>query len=250
MGKSKATKVNKYLKNYNKTRPAYNFLSKVIRFFSKKYSIIDLNDGDIKQGSIFISNHSAANGPLKLTLNFPYQLTPWGINNMCQGYKIRRRYLIDIFYRQKLKYGKFKSWIIGTLFAIISGYLYRNAGVIPTFEDSNLIKTINLSIGFLQKSKNILIFPEDSSKGYFEVLSKYFPGFAMLSKIYYKKFDIDLPVYPVYISKKKKLIVIEKPIYINKMIDKGLSLYEIADEAKNITNKMYLKHVSDKKSTK
>lgn len=144
MGKSKATKVNKYLKNYNKTRPAYNFLSKVIRFFSKKYSIIDLNDGDIKQGSIFISNHSAANGPLKLTLNFPYQLTPWGINNMCQGYKIRRRYLIDIFYRQKLKYGKFKSWIIGTLFAIISGYLYRNAGVIPTFEDSNLIKTINI----------------------------------------------------------------------------------------------------------
>ncbi len=241
--KTKGTKVKKYLKNYNKERPTYNFLSKIIKLFSKKYKIIDENNGNIEQGSIFISNHSAANGPLKLTLNFPYKLTPWGINNMCQSYRVRRRYLIDVFYRQKLKYGKCKSWIIGTLFAIISGYLYRNAGVIPTFEDSSLLKTINLSTEALQNSKNILIFPEDSSNGYFEVLSKYFPGFAMLSKVYYKKFNIDLPVYPIYISKKKKLIIIEKPIYINKLINDGLSLKDIADKAKNITNKMYLKYV-------
>lgn len=232
-----------YLRNYKKQKPGFNFLAKIIKFFSKKYKIIDLNEGQIKNNCIFISNHSAANGPLKLNLQLPFKFTPWGINDMCQKYSVRRRYLIDIFYRKKLKYGKVRSWIIGTLFAMLSGYLYKNAGVIPTFENAKLRNTIDMSINKLEKGENILVFPEDSSNGYFEILTKYYPGFAMLSKIYYKKTGIDLPVYPIYISKKKKIIIIGKSLFVNEMLAEGLTLGEIAEQAKNITNKLYFNYV-------
>lgn len=229
-----------YLKNYKKQRPTYNFFAKAIKFFSKKYRIIDLNDGEIQNNCIFISNHSAANGPLMLTLNLPFKFVPWGISDMCQGYRVRRRYLIDVFYRQKLKYSKFRSFLIGTLFAIISGYIYKNNGVIATFTNASLKDTMKRSISKLEQGENILIFPEDSSKGYFEVLTKYYPGFAMLSKLYFKKTQADLPVYPIYISKKKKIIIIGKPLFINKMLnEQKLSLEEISEKAKDITNDLY-----------
>jgi hypothetical protein len=239
-------KKNKYLKAYKKQRPTFNFLTKLIKFFSKKYEIIDLNNGEIKDNCIFISNHSAANGPLMLTLNLPLKFIPWGINDMCQGYRVRRRYLIDIFYGKKLKYSKFRSKVIGTLFAIISGYLYRNAGVIPTFENASLQETMKLSIEKLKNGKNILIFPEDSSNGYFDVLTKYYPGFAMLSKLYFKKTNKDLPVYPIYISKKKKIIIVGKPLFINEMLNQNFTLEEIAEKAKNITNELYDNYIKNK----
>jgi len=233
-----------YLKNYKKQRPTYTFGAKVIKFFSKKYKIINLNDELVENNCIFISNHSAANGPLMLTLNLPFKFVPWGINDMCQKYSVRRRYLIDIFYRKKLKYSKFRSFAIGTLFAIISGYLYRNNDVIPTFTDVSLKSTMEKSIEKLKQGENILIFPEDSSDGYFEVLTKYYPGFAMLSKLYFKKTKIDLPVYPIYISKKKKVIIMGKPLFVNRMLEQKFTLKEIAEKAKNITNELYSTYVN------
>ena len=32
----------------------------------------------------------------------------------------------------------------------------------------------------------ILVFPEDSNKGYFDIMTSFFPGFVMLSEQYYK----------------------------------------------------------------
>ncbi len=234
----------KCLNNYNKKRPLYLLLRGVLKMFSRKLVVVDENDGNIEQSCIFISNHSAANGPLKLDLAFPYPFIPWGINNMCQKYSVRRRYLIDVFYGQKLKYSKFRSWLIGTLFALISGYIYRNKNVIPTFQDGNLMTTMQMSIDVLNEGKNVLIFPEDSTNGYFEVLNKYYSGFATLAKIYHSKTGKDLPVYPLYYSKKKSKVVIGKPIFVNKLLAEGKSLNNIAEIARVTTNQLNEKYIA------
>ena len=215
----------------------YKFIRKLLIIFSTKPKIINLNQSLANQ-AIYISNHSAANGPLKLNLFLPFSFVFWGTHEMLENYKNRRKYLIDVFYRQKLHYGKVKSFIIGTLFAIISKYIYTNARVIATSKDLGFISTLKKSFSVLNNNENILIFPEDSHNGYHDILQKYFPGFAMLANYYYKKTNIDLPVYPIYFFKKGKTIIIGKPISVNNLIFEGKNFAEIAEIALNSTNEL------------
>ena len=234
---AKIAKKDECFKNYKKKRPMYKALAGLLKLFTKKQTIVNYNE-KIIEPCIFISNHSAANGPFKLNLRFPYAFSPWGINDMCKGYKSRWNYLVHTFYGQKLKYGKFRSRFIGTLFALISGYLYRNVGVIPTYTDASLLNTMKISMERLEGGNNVLIFPEDSTDGYFEVLTKYYPGFAMLSKLYMKKTGIDLPVYPIHLNKKKRIITIGEPMFVGKELGNGKTLEEIAEFAKDYTNSL------------
>lgn len=70
----------------------------------------------------------------------------------------------------------------------------------------------------------------------------------MLSKLYYKKNKRDLPIYPIYISKKKKVVIIGEPLFVNELLKQKLTLAEIAEKAKNITNDLYNNYINiDKK---
>lgn len=213
----------------------YRLLRAIIKGLSAKPKIINKNE-KLPEQAIYISNHSAANGPLRLNMFLPFDFTFWGIHDMLGNFKTRRRYLIDVFYGQKLHYGKFKSWLIGTLFAIISKYIYNNAGVIGTYQDAGFVSTIRQSIKVLENKGNILIFPEDSSDGYHDILKKYYKGFALLSYFYYQKSNIDLPVYPIYFSKKLKKIIIGTPFYVNKLLSEDKSFDDITTMALEITN--------------
>lgn len=60
----------------------------------------------------------------------------------------------------------------------------------------------------------------------------------MLANYYYKKTNIDLPVYPIYFFKKGKTIIIGKPISVNNLIFEGKNFAEIAEIALNSTNEL------------
>ena len=107
-----------------KPRRSYRILSAILRIFKKKPMIINLND-TIEDQAIFVSNHSAASGPLTLSLYMPKLFVPWGIHDMCEGYMTRWRYLYHVFYQQKLGFTKVRSFLIATGFALISKILYR-----------------------------------------------------------------------------------------------------------------------------
>jgi hypothetical protein len=219
-------------------KPLFRILSSILKLIKRKPKIINLNE-EIEDCSIFISNHSAANGPLTLSLYFPKLFRPWGIYNMCMGYVTRWKYLYHIFYQQKLGYGKIKSFIIATLFAIISGFIYKTMEVIPSYTDNRLVTSVKLSIKHLENEKAILIFPENSSNGYHQVLEYYNPGFVLLAVQYYKKHQFDVPIYTVYFSKKDKAMIIDKPRYIQDYVNQGLSKDAIADIFKDRTNELY-----------
>ena len=206
----------------------FAFFKKIFKIFKKKPEIIDLNEGKLGSKIIFVSNHSGASGPMNLNLFFPYRFIPWGAHEMCGNYKERWNYLYHIFYRQKLHWGKFKSFIIATLFGLISKYLYNNVGLIGTYTDARLITTIKKSVKVLDENVPVLIFPEDSSKGYFDKPTEYLQGFIVLAKTYYKKRGEDVPVCPVYFSKKLARIVIGKPVMVNELLKSGKTEKEVA----------------------
>lgn len=233
----------------HKRRWLFSFLKKIVRPLKKKVTVINLNK-EIEDKAIYISNHSAASGPFSIELFFPKHFIPWGTHEMTENYKARWNYLYHIFYKQKLGYNKFKSFILATLFAVISRMLYKGMGLIPTYRDSRLFKTFKMSIKNLNNGVGILIFPENSDFGYKEVLEYYNAGFVTLSKMYYKKTKIDLPVYNIYYSKKYCKMVIDKPIYINKLFKKGLDERQIAEYFMKKTNRLYLKYIKPQSENK
>lgn len=212
-----------------KRGPIFTFFKNVFKLFKKKPEIINLGNEEIKDQALFIANHSAASGPLTYELFFPKYFIPWGTHEMCGNYKSRWNYLYHTFYRQKLHYGKVKSFIIATIFASFSHLLYRSTGLIGTYKDSRLASTFKKSFQVLDENLGILIFPEDSTNGYFDLPIEYFQGFVYLAKAYYKKRKIDLPVYNIYYNKKTQKIFIQEPMYVNKLLEQGKTEKEISD---------------------
>lgn len=215
----------------------FRLVMRVFGIFKKRPYIYNLNEADFETG-IIVSNHSGASGPMTLALYFPTFFVPWGTHEMVGNYKERWNYLFYIFYQQKLGYKKFKSFILATLFAIISKMLYKGMGLIPTYMDLRLVRTIRTSVEHLEAGSKILIFPEVSDSGYFDEILEYNEGFVYLSQTYYKKHKVDLPIYPVYYYNRINAIIIGKKIYANKLLQEGLTRVEVAEHFKDVTNQL------------
>lgn len=207
-----------------KKRSAWdNVFCAVLRFLhvplSNYAAIVHLDEG-FKGNRIMIGNHSGAKGASIYRLSSPPDdyFMSWGAHQMIEGYKQRRAYLKDVFYGQKLGYSKRKANVSATIFALVSKIIYRTAGILPIYYDMRFKNTIQHSFDCFDNDISILIFPEDSSKGYFDELTALAPGFLILSKMYYKRYGIDLPIYPAYFNRNYMKIVFGKPMYLQEML--------------------------------
>lgn len=169
---------------------------------------------------IMIGNHSGAKGASIYKLSSPddHYFMSWGAHQMIENYRSRWNYLYHIFYRQKLGYTKRKAFFAATAFGLVSKIIYRIAGILPIYYDFRFKSTIEHSFECFDNNVDILIFPEDSSKGYFDDLTGLAPGFLTLSKLYYKKYGVDLPIYPMNFNRHYMKIVIGKPFYLQEML--------------------------------
>lgn len=216
--------------------PIFTSFRAIIKLFKKRPEIINLNEQPIERNAIFLSNHSGASGPMTLSLYLPTFVVPWGTYEMVGNYPTRWKYLYYVFYQQKIGYKKVKSFILATLLAIISKMLYRGMQLIPTYRDLRLSQTIKNSIDALSTGVGILIFPEDSTEGYKDELVGYNGGFALLHEQYYKQKEVDLPIYPLYFSKKHNALYIGEKVFITPFYEQKKTREEIAEFFKDQTN--------------
>ena len=229
----------------NGHQPVYTPFKCIMRRIFKRPLIINLA-GEIDKKAIVVSNHSAKSGPPALDLYYPAKTYKWGAHEMLEGYKERKAYLRDILYIKKLhmKPG-FKVSFKASILAVLNPLVYKGMHMMPTYPDGRLKTTINNSIKVLESGLSVMVFPENSNDGYKEVLTEFFPGFVMLGLSYFRKTGEDLPVYPVYYSIPKRIMVIGKPMYMQEMVKEGLDRYQIADRYKDAVNKLYFDHVKD-----
>ena len=170
--------------------------------------------GKIDDRCIVLANHSAKSGPAGLDFYFSKKTAKWGTYQMFGPYKMRMAYLKDILYIQKCVSKPFKASFMATILATVNHLVYRGMWMIPSYPDMRLKQTLRVSCDIINQDIPILIFPENSNEGYKDVLTEFFPGFIMLSENYYKDTGVDLPIYPVYYSVKKRIMIIDKPLYI------------------------------------
>lgn len=215
--------------NGKKRNWRFRFIKGTLRRFKSKVVVTKLFEGDYETTAVFISNHSGASGPMNLAIYFSEFFRPLGTYEMVGKYKERWHYLYHIFYKRKLKYNKLKAYILATLFAIISRILYNDIGLIPTYSDARFITTIKTCIQSLKEEKSILVFPEDSASGYTQEIAKFLAGFVVITRKFFEATGVDLPIYPMYFSKKRQRIIVGEKIYIQPLINQGWSDDKIAD---------------------
>lgn len=221
----------------------FSFFKKIIGIFKRRPKIVNLSGEELKDKAIYLSNHAGAGGPLSYELYFPKRITNWGAHEMTEGYRSRWKYLYHVFYRQKLHWGKFRAFVVATLFAPISILCYRAIGLIPTYTDARFHSTVKSSCRVLDENSALLIFPEDSSNGYIEPPVSFCQGFVAMSKLYKKMRNEDVPVYNCYYSAKARSLIVSKPIFVNEMLESGMSVENIADEALRINHEIYRDYV-------
>ena len=239
----KEEKKNTQKRRIKKRKPFFRFVKLLLKSIKRKPTIIDLNDGKALGAGIFISNHSAASGPLVLELYFPYYFTPWGTYEMNGNIKSRFNYLYHIYFQQKKHMSKFWSFVISIPACVILKGFYNGMGLISTYPDNRLFSSFKKSFEKFSNKESVLIFPENSSQGYKEILEEYNPGFVSLSKMYFRKTNTDLPVYTCYYHKDTNVLVIDKPESIKPLLDKGMNEKEVADYFKDKTNALREKYV-------
>lgn len=226
-------------------QPFFSFIKGILRLFLRKPKKIINLAGELNPRSILLANHNAKKGPLYLELYFPLFHCVWGAGEMLGTYKDRFHYLRDVFYMQKRGFNKFIAGFLATFEAIFSPFIYKGMKVLPTYTNGKLLGTINKSVNALNSDAAVMIFPEDSNDGYFEKMTQFFPGFVLLSQIYYQKTGEDIPVYPVYYHLKKRILCIGEPCYVQEYVKQGLKRNQIAEILKDKVNDLYNTYCTD-----
>ena len=88
---------------------------------------------------------------------------------------------------RKSIYQNSEHFFIAIFASPVMAIFYKGINLISTYKDIRLLNTFKQSFKSLDNKESIIIFPEDSSNGYFEHLTKYFPGFFMLGEKCYER---------------------------------------------------------------
>jgi hypothetical protein len=220
-----------------KLSPVMRLLRRIVRLFLGKHEVINLNDTPLPAQCILLGTHNGMNGPFVYQSYLPRFCVPWGTHEMRGNYVERWNYLYHVFYRKKNNIAKVPAFFKATIIALFSKMMYRGVGLIGTYTDGRQIKAIKLSIEHIEAGVPVMLFPENSNEGYFEVLNECHSGFVILANRYNRMHNTDIPVYPSYYNKKHRRIVIGKPLFVRAMQERdGLTREEIAEITKGIIN--------------
>ena len=223
----------------------YSLVRPFLPFIFKKPTVINLA-GELPDKHIALANHSAKSGPPALHIWYPKSTCKWGAHQMFGDYAMRKAYLRDILYIKKcgMKPG-FKTSFKASVLAALNPGIYKGMRMMPTYTDARFANTLRQSSMVLDANTPVMIFPENSNEGYKEVLTEFFPGFVMLAEKYFRATGEDVPVYPVYYSLKKRIMVIGKPMYVQENVKQGLDRYQIAEKFCAAVNQLYFDYVQN-----
>ena len=229
---------------YVKRKPFFRMVKHILRQIKPRVTVIDQNagQGPLEPG-IFLSNHSAATGPLMIELYMPYDHHPWGAHQMNGRIRSRFNYLYRVFYRQKKHMKKVPAFLLASVACLFSKMLYRGMGLISTYPDIRLKETMDKSIAYIEKGTSVVIYPENSARGYHEIIGQFLGGFTQLAKMYYQKHGRDLPVYSMYFHQPTSTMVISTPENAGAMLRSGMTVEQVCAYFCKKTNDLHDEYI-------
>ena len=225
--------------NLDKNRKRFSFkFTKFISFIiNRKPKVVFTEEPLPDEPVIILSNHVARKAPSKFELYYPRDLRMWGTHEMTEGIKEVRKYLVHTYFYRKKHYPKFLAAIVGTLLSPLLNSFYKGARLIPTYDDVRFLTTIKYSLKAFFEGKDIVIFPEDSSNGYFDEIKHIFSGFLSLLDALARK-GKDAIVYVTYYIKKKNVFVYSKRFLFSELKKQFETFDNIAEYLRIVMNSL------------
>ena len=178
-------------------------------------------------GALILSNHEGTDAPMSLEIHLDKPTRMWGASEMNSGLISMYKYQTRVYYHEK------KHWNIhlARLFCLIASPLtllfYSGLELISTYRDARFAKTVRESVAALRDGDNIVIYPEDSTKGYLAELEGFHEGFLLLAETCYKR-GYDLPIFVSYFRRAECAYIFDAPVYYSELAATGKSREELA----------------------
>lgn len=214
----------------------FRILKRIIRIKYKRPQFIYLG-GEIKDGSIILSNHEGTDAPLSLEIYHPSAIRMWGAHEMNSGLKEMYKYQTRVYYHEKKHWNLHLARLFCLIASPLTNLFYSGLDLISSYRDVSLIKTIRESTEALKNGENVVIFPEVSTKGYLSELEGFHAGFTLLCETCEKK-GIDAPIYVSYYQKDKRVYIFDAPVKYSELKKEGLSKEQIADRLRRRCNEL------------
>lgn len=224
-------------KNQRQRGVFFSGFKKFLRLFIKRPKLTLLSGELESKNSVILTNHVGASAPLKMELYYPHNIRLWGAHQMNDNLRSVYKYQSRIYYHQKKGWPLFSARLFCLIAAPLTYLFYRGLRLIPTYQDARFRSSLSESISAIKSGQNIVIFPEDSSKGYFDKLTEFRPGFVKLLEVALQE-NIDLNVVVAYLNKKKNEYIFDKPILASKLISKYPDKEDLAEALKNRCNEL------------
>ena len=186
---------------------------------------------------IILSNHVGKKVPTKLGIYYSHPKAFWGTHEMNEGFRANHRYLRKVFYHEKKHLPRWLSFIVASIVAPFTNTFYKGEDIISTYQDLRFMQTLKESYRAFEEGKDIIIFPEDSSAGYEQELTKFFSGFAHLLEFLNRK-GKDVSIYVTFYQKKKNTFLFSEKISYSKLKESYSDFDSIAEEIRRIMNQL------------
>ncbi len=165
--------------------------------------------------AIYVANHLAAIGPIETVLSLPVRLYPWVIGETMDHARAPRYLYDDLVapsWRLRGRFGMLVSTVVARLAV---GFLWGLGCVEVDSNRGRYLAPFRQSLALLQEAKNLLIFPEDP-RGPLDPTTRMRPfqrGFVLLCPLYEGLTGRRLPLYPVAVSTRRRVVTVGQPIF-------------------------------------
>lgn len=215
------------IKERNKEKLYFKILKILTSIVIHKPKFIYLGE-KVNYPSIILVNHEGSKTPLTLELYFKEKNRMLGTYEMNGSLKDAYKYLSETYYHNKKKWPLVFSKLFSLIAAPLTCLYYRGLNLISVYSGIEFMRTVKEAFKCVNEYKeNLIIYPEDSSKGYFVELTHFFSGFVLIAQYCYQR-GIDLNIYVSYFNPKTKIFIFDKPIKYSEVLKFNLTKEELA----------------------
>ncbi len=214
----------------------FRFMKKLMLGRYKRPTFVYLGE-KFTNGGIILSNHEGTDAPMSLELYCDRPIRMWGASEMNSGVVAMYKYQSRVYYHEKKHWNLFLARLFCLIASPLTNLFYKGLNLISTYRDGRFLKTLRESVDALKNGDNIVIYPEDSTKGYLAELEGFHLGFVALAEVCKKK-GMDVPIYVTYFRKSDLTYVIDKPVLYSQLSANGESKEEIAKKLLDRCNEL------------
>lgn len=183
----------------------------IVRKVYPKYKVIlpQTIDGP----AVYITHHQNLFGPFITLLWFPKSLHAWILHVFLDRHTCYRQY-VDYTFTKRFGWNRTLSKICAFLVSFLIAKLLNSGKGIPVYRGSRkILKTFHLSVKALKNGESIVIFPDIDYSDSTANVKELYEGFLSLDRYYYRETGEHVCFIPLYVSKKKRLLIANRKIY-------------------------------------